>query len=96
MAEEAVGAGVRRLFALLPRQSALRRPLTRVLLDGVSIEQVQALELPIKESTIKRYVTRSTTSHLCLPSAALWLALSMRRFWIVKRLQANGLRRSAA
>jgi hypothetical protein len=55
MAEEAVGAGVRRLFALLPRQSALRRPLTRVLLDGVSIEQVQALELPIKESTIKRY-----------------------------------------
>lgn len=46
---------VRDLFARLPRQSALRKPLIRVLLDGLSQDEVRNLGLPIKESTIKRY-----------------------------------------
>jgi hypothetical protein len=55
MAEDALSAGVRSLFALLPRQSALRRPLCRVLLDGLSADELGDLKLPLKVATIKRY-----------------------------------------
>ncbi len=47
--------GVRRLFGVLPRQSALRKPLVRVLLDPLSLEEVRLLDLPLKEETVKRY-----------------------------------------
>jgi hypothetical protein len=53
--EETLRANVRHLFAKLPQQSALRRPLIRVLLDGLSQDEVRSLGLPVKESTIKRY-----------------------------------------
>jgi hypothetical protein len=53
--DEALRANVRHLFDKLPKQSALRRPLIRVLLDGLSQDEVRSLGLPIKESTIKRY-----------------------------------------
>lgn len=47
--------GVRNLFSLLPRQSSLRGPLVRVLLDQVRLEKVQELNLPLKIETVKRY-----------------------------------------
>jgi hypothetical protein len=55
MAEDALSAGVHSLFALLPQQSALRKPLCRLLLDGLSLDEVRDLNLPLKESTIKQY-----------------------------------------
>ncbi len=55
MEEDRLRGNVRALFALLPQQSALRRPLSRMLLDGLSVDEVRALKLPVNEETIKRY-----------------------------------------
>ncbi len=55
MTEGTVGGGVRKLFAVLPDQSALRRPLSRVLLDDLPLEEIRRLDLSLKEETIKRY-----------------------------------------
>jgi len=55
MAEAALVAGVRRLFALLPPQSAFRRPLSRILLDDLSLDEVCQLDLGVNEETLRRY-----------------------------------------
>ena len=47
--------GVRFLFDVLPRQSALRKPLVRVLLDHLSLDDVCDLQLALKAETVKRY-----------------------------------------
>ena len=53
--EAGLGAGVRNLFSILPEQSALRKPFVRLLLDGLSDEQLAELKLPLKPETIRRY-----------------------------------------
>jgi hypothetical protein len=55
MTEDTLVANVRALFAALPQQSTLRKPLSRVLLDGLSLDEVVALDLPINVETVKRY-----------------------------------------
>ena len=52
---DALVRGVRKLFRELPKQSALRRPLSRILLDELSDEQLHGLDLGINEETVKRY-----------------------------------------
>ncbi len=47
--------GVRKLFGILPKQSALRAPLSRVLFDHMSLSDIEELNLPLNIQTIKRY-----------------------------------------
>ena len=46
---------IRGTFAALPKQSALRRPLVRMMLDGLTDEQLAGLDLPLKTETVRRY-----------------------------------------
>lgn len=55
MAGDALSDGARRLFAVLPNQSALRKPLARVLLDGLTADEFDKLHLKLKFETVKRY-----------------------------------------
>lgn len=54
-AEDCLADGVRELFKMLPGQSALREPLMQVVLQHLSIAQVEELKVPVNVETLARY-----------------------------------------